>query len=92
MSVVQRLRAVAEFAPEEVLPLLQSALSAQSDRESGERRQPPCADQIVAAIGDHRAPRGRGRLHSETQEREPGLQHDRVPDADEAGGCGVYVR
>src|SRR2546428_666190 len=48
------------------------------DGQAGERRDPPGAADVVAALADHPAPARRGRLHAEAQERQRRLDDDQL--------------
>ena len=54
-------------------------------RDAGRGRHPWRVDQGVPARRDHVSPGRRGRLHAEPQEREAGLEHDGVADAERRG-------
>src|SRR5262249_8066127 len=47
-------------------------------RRAGRGGQPPRDVEEVAALRQHRAPRGRGRLNTEAEERDGGFRHDEL--------------
>src|SRR2546430_2391714 len=68
-----RIEGVAEPVAEQV-----HAKRRQCQRRARKGGQPPRDVEEVAALGQHRAPRGRGRLNTEAQERDGGFRHDEL--------------
>src|SRR2546428_13229609 len=68
-----RIERVAEPVAEQV-----HAKRRQCQRRARKGGQPPRDVEEVAALGQHRAPRGRGRLNTEAQERDGGFRHDEL--------------
>src|SRR5206468_11802034 len=68
-----RIEGVAEPVAEQV-----HAERRQRQRRARKGGQPPRDVEEVAALGQHRAPRGRGRLNTEAKERDGGFRHDEL--------------
>src|SRR5262245_26823708 len=68
-----RIERVAEPVAEQV-----HAERRQRQRRARKGGQPPRDVEEVAALRQHRAPRGRGRLNTEAEERDGGLRHDEL--------------
>src|SRR5262245_24860618 len=64
---------VAQPVPDEV-----DAQRGEGQREAGERGQPPRDVEEIAALREHAAPGGRGRLDAEAEERDGRLRHDEL--------------
>src|SRR5215470_2666388 len=82
---VMRASSLASSHPELGIEHVAQPVADQVDAERGEGQrgareggQPPRHVEIVAALREHAAPRGRGRLHPEAEERDGGLGHDEL--------------